>query len=368
MQVTSISTENMTPQNGQMLHKTSSKKPQGMIDPLTTMIPVRCIDERALIARMVRVAAVAAIAIASCAVDAQAIDTLRVASSQRGRWDTTIAEIGQRGGIFARNGLSLEILYTQGPAETRQAVSAGNADVGVGPGVMQVLAAFAKGAPLRVIGAGTTGAGELFWYVPANSPIRSLRDTERKAIAYSHDGSLTQRVLAALIQENDLKARPTATGEPPPTLSQAISGRIDVGWSAPPFALQLVEDGKLRIIASGNDAAMFKKRTVRVIISNATALQQRKPAIERFMKAYRETIDWLYSDDPAALLTYADFVGIPLAVARRTRDQFFPRAAIDPDRIAGLDRIVEDAAALEFTPAALSAAQLAELIRIPPRQ
>ena len=55
------------------------------------------------------------------------------------------------------------------------------------------------------------------------------------------------------------------------------------------------------------------------------------------MKAYRETIDWLYSDDPAALKTYADFVGIPVAMAKRTRDDFFPKAAVDPDRIVGLD-------------------------------
>lgn len=292
---------------------------------------------------------------------------LRVASSQRGHWDTTIAEIGQRGGIFARNGLSLEILYTKGPAETQQAVISGNADVGIGPGVMDVFSAFVKGAPLRVIGAATTGAGNLFWYVPANSPIRSLRDTERKTIAYSHGGSLTQRVVAALIKEHDLKARPTATGEPAPTLSQATSGQIDVGWSAPPFGLQLVEEGKLRIIASGDDAATFRQRTVRAIISNARTLRERQPVIDRFVKAYRETIDWLYSADPAALATYADFVGIPLAIARRTRDQFFPKAAVDPDRIAGLDRIVQEAAALEFTPTGLSAAQLAELIRIPPR-
>ena len=55
------------------------------------------------------------------------------------------------------------------------------------------------------------------------------------------------------------------------------------------------------------------------------------------MKAYRETIDWMYSNDPAALKTYADFVGIPVAMAKRTRDDFFPKAAVDPDKIVGLD-------------------------------
>ena len=54
------------------------------------------------------------------------------------------------------------------------------------------------------------------------------------------------------------------------------------------------------------------------------------------MKAYRETVDWMYSD-PAALKTYAEFVGIPVAMAKRTRDEFFPKASVDPDKVVGLD-------------------------------
>jgi hypothetical protein len=82
---------------------------------------------------------------------------------------------------------------------------------------------------------------------------------------------------------------------------------------------------------------------VRVNITNLQTLNTRKAAIDRYMKAYRETIDWMYSDDPKALATYAEFVGIPLEMAKRTRDQFFPKAAVDPDRIVGLDTIVPDA-------------------------
>jgi NitT/TauT family transport system substrate-binding protein len=86
------------------------------------------------------------------------------------------------------------------------------------------------------------------------------------------------------------------------------------------------------------------------------------------MKAYRETIDWMYSNDPVALKTYADFVGIPVAMAQRTRDDFFPKASVDPDKIVGLDVIVQDAVALKYTTAPLTKEQLAELIQIPPRQ
>ena len=298
---------------------------------------------------------------------ARAEDTLRVAAGQRGNWDTTIAEIGQRGGIFKKNGLSLEILYTQGAGETQQAVISGSVEIGVAPGIMGVLSAFSKGAPVRVIGAETTGASDLFWYVPASSPIKSLKDTEGKTIAYSTNGSSTHGIVTAFMKQYDLKARPTATGGPAPTLTQVMSNQIDIGWSAPPFGLQQLDEGKIRIIASGNDASIFKGQTVRLLITNVQTLQQRKPVIERFMKAYRETIDWLYSNDPAALKTYADFVGISVATAKRTRDGFFPKSAVDPDKIVGLDQIVQDAVALKFTAAPVTKEQLAELIQIPPR-
>jgi NitT/TauT family transport system substrate-binding protein len=299
---------------------------------------------------------------------AQAEDTLRVAAGQRGNWDTTIAEIGQRGGIFKKNGLSLEILYTQGGGETQQAVISGSVEIGVAPGIMGVLSAFSKGAPVRIIGAETTGAADLFWYVPSNSPIKSLKDTDGKTIAYSTNGSSTHGIVTAFMKQYDLKARPTATGGPAPTLTQVMSNQIDVGWSAPPFGLQQLDEGKIRIIAVGNDATVFKGQTVRLLITNVQTLQERKPVIERFMKAYRETIDWLYSDDPAALKTYADFVGISVATAKRTRDGFFPKAAVDPDAVVGLDQITQDAVTLKYTAAPLTKEQLAELIQIPPRR
>ena len=65
------------------------------------------------------------------------------------------------------------------------------------------------------------------------------------------------------MKQYDLKAKPTATGGPAPTLTQVMSGQIDVGWSAPPFGLQQLDEGKIRVIASGNDAAVFKGQTVR---------------------------------------------------------------------------------------------------------
>jgi NitT/TauT family transport system substrate-binding protein len=71
--------------------------------------------------------------------------------------------------------------------------------------------------------------------------------------------------------------------------------------------------------------------------------------------------------DPNALKVYADWLNISEAKAKRTRDEFFPRAAVEPDKITGLETIVKDAVDLKFTTTELTKAQLDDLIRIPTR-
>jgi NitT/TauT family transport system substrate-binding protein len=306
------------------------------------------------------------VAVAASTVPLRAQETLKLAVGQRGNWDTSVAEVGQRGGIFKKHGLNLEIVYTQGSGETLQAVLSESVDIGVAVGIMGALSAYSKGAPVRVIGAETTGAGDLFWYVKADSPIKTLKDTDGKTIAYSTKGSSTDGVVTAFMAQYGLKAKPTATGSPSSTLTQVMSGQIDVGWSAPPFGLDQLDKGEIRRIATGNDASVFKGQTVRTLVTNVKTLTTRKAAVEKFMKAYRETIDWLYSSDDA-LKVYSEWINIPVAKLKRTRDDYFTKDAVNPDKIIGVDAIVKDAVTLKFTATELTKEQLSELIQIPPR-
>lgn len=306
-----------------------------------------------------------ALAVLVAASHASAQETLKLAVGQRTLWDTSVSELGQRAGIFKKHGLALEILYTQGAGETQQAVIAGSVDVGVGVGVMGVLGAYSKGAPVRVIGSEITGAGDLFWYVKADSPLKTIRDADGKTIAYSTNGSSTHGIVTAFIKQYVPKAKPIATGGPPATLTQVMSDQIDVGWSAPPVGLDLLDQGRIRLLATGNDT-LFKDQTVRLLLATVQTLQSRKAAIDKYIQAYRETVDWMYAD-PAALKTYADFAGISETMAKRIRDGFFPKESIMPDHIKGMDLVVKDAVALKFTATELTKDQLAELIQIPPR-
>jgi NitT/TauT family transport system substrate-binding protein len=305
----------------------------------------------------------ALVALAGSGQQASAQETLKVAIPQRGAWDAGVAELGLRGGIFKKHGLNLEILYTQAGPESIQALVGGSIDIATASGVSAAVGTFARGAPIRIIGSEMIGSPDLYWYVPASSPIKKVEDFNGKTVAYSLTGSSSHAGLLALIAQHKLTAKPTSTGNITATITQTMSGQVDVGFGAAPFGLDLAEDGKIRIIVTGNDVLSLRTRTVRVNLTNVSTLQNRRDALVRFNRAYQETVAWMYSD-PAALKHYGDYSSLPEKIVLRVRG-LIPKESMATDRVEGIDQIMADAVAGKFIPAPLTAEQVKELIQIP---
>src|SRR6195256_6472175 len=176
-------------------------------------------------------------------------EPLKVAISQRGFWDSSFVEFAEAAGFFKEAGLEVEPFYTDGGASTLTTVLSGSADVGLSNGLLGVIGAYVKGAPVRVISAQMTGAGELYWYARAESGIKNLKDAAGKTVAFSSPGSSSNLILLALLRQGGVNAKTIATGGAPATLTQVMTSQIDVGWAAAPFGLQNVLDGKIVVIA-----------------------------------------------------------------------------------------------------------------------
>ena len=298
---------------------------------------------------------------------ASADDSLKIAIGQINNWENQPPTLGSQVGIFKRLGVTLESFGTQGAGETLQPVIAGSADLGVGVGAGGALRAFARGAPVRALLPGFTGTGDLYWYVKADSPIKSLKDaTEKTTIAYSTSGSSSNNIVIAFIEELGAKGKPTATGGPPGTLTAVMSGQVDIGWSAPPFGLKEIQEGKIRIIARGSDVPSLKGQTVRLVIVNADALKQKHDAIMRFVKGWRETVEWMYSD-PEAVKLYAEKIHSTEDLIKKSITDFQPKETLQSDRYADMDGIIRDAVKLKFLDHPLSKEQLAEFFQLPPK-
>src|SRR6185312_14006071 len=262
---------------------------------------------------------------------ASAEDHLKVAIGQINNWENQAPTLGQDAGIFKKHGLVLENVGTRGAGETIQAVISGSADIGAGVGAAGAMRAFEKGAPVRILAPAFTGTGDLYWYVKSDSKLKTLKDaTPETTIAYSTNGSSSNNIVVAFAEELGCKAKPTATGSPGGTLTAVMSGQVDIGWAAPPFGLQELKEGKIRILARGSDVPSLRGQTVRTLIVNLNSLKTKHDAIMRFMQAYRESVDWMYSD-PKALEMYSKKMDKPVALLKESMEKFQPKDTLQTD-------------------------------------
>jgi NitT/TauT family transport system substrate-binding protein len=319
-----------------------------------------------LVIRRIGLLAVLLVAFAPCA--SVADDILKLAIGQGGGWEQSVPDLGVKFGFFGKRGIKLDVLYTQGSGETLQSVISGSVDLGHGLSAHSVLGAYAKGAPVRIIGTSLTGADDQIYYVIADSPVTSMKDAGGRTIATSTTGSASHMYALGLARFFGVRLVPQPTGNYASTLTQVMTRQVDIGFAAIPFALDAVEVGRIRIIAYGRDIPEFRDQSSRTITANAAALARKRDVFARFILAYQDTVDWFYSG-PDAVKAYVDYSGFAERFARRAAEEFHPRAKVEPSRVTGLDAIMADAVRFKYLPAPLTPAQLGEAIQllVPPR-
>ena len=296
------------------------------------------------------------LALCLSAAPAFAADSIKATIGQRGNWDTAIIHLGTKAGIFARHNLEIEPVYTSGSGETLQPVISGSVDLGFAVGTLGAMAAYAKGAPVRIVGAQATGAAD-YWYAKTSSPIKTLKDTNDKTIAFSTRGSSTNSIVLAFIKEFDLKAKPTPTGNPSSTLTAVMTDQVDVGWASPPFGLKEIDAGQIRVVArrpthdrEGPDHP--RRGGERGCAGQA---QGRDRALHAGLSRGDRLHVFGQSAGDEGLCRVRRRPG---ALARRVRDDFFPKSLVWPDEIKGLDTLMPEAVSLKFIAEPLTAAQL----------
>jgi NitT/TauT family transport system substrate-binding protein len=294
-----------------------------------------------------------------------AADKLKVAIGQKGVWDSMITVFGVEQGMFKAENIELDVTWTRGGSETLQTVITKSCDFAMTNGLTGVMAAFTKGAPIRIVSAEATGAGDLFWYVRKDSPIKSMADTDGKTMGFSRPGSSTNFTALALASAAKVQPKITPTGGIAETRTQVMSGQIDVGWSAPPANLDLVEKGDIRIIATGADAPELNNQTVRVNVVSADLVKENRALVGRFMRGYVKALDWMYANRDAAIARYATENKVDPKIARLAVEKFYSnKKAFAVAPILGVDRSMKEAVEAKQLAQPLTQAQLKELIDI----
>lgn len=293
---------------------------------------------------------------------ALAAEKLTVSIGQRGGWDTWIIPLGIEAGIFARHDLEVAPLWTSGGADTLNPTLIGSAQYSVGPPLTSVLAAYEKGASVRVMGNQMRGARDIFWYVKADSPIRNLKDVDGKTVSYSRVGSATHIVITALADRYGIKPNFVGTGSIPATRTQVFTSQIDVGWGNASQLLDMFKSGQARIIARGAELADYNDVTLRAVSANADFVKQRPAVAKAFDAAYQESVDWVYANLDRALAVFCKEFDLPVEAMRERVVEFYPKDAVSLYPVTGIGRQIEEAIQFKSISKAPTEAQLKELL------
>jgi NitT/TauT family transport system substrate-binding protein len=297
------------------------------------------------------------------AAPAVAADKMKVASSLKGFWDTTMVLFGQERGFFAAEGIEFELLWTDGGSDILQAVASGSVDVGIGTGVMGIIGAYAKNAPIAIIANEFVGSSDLYYFVPADSPVKNFKDLDGKSIAVARLGSSSESVGGMLAKQAGIQAKFVPAGGPPATLTQVMTKQLDAGWGVFPVFMDQIEAGKIRIVALGKDAPGIAQQTTRVNIAGKAFIETRPEVLRRFQRAYLKTIEHAYSSDDIPR-QWAQMNKMSLDTAKRVLEQNFPRQVVSPTAVGPVDLSVDEAVRNKYIPKAMSDEEIRKMFSL----
>jgi len=203
---------------------------------------------------------------------------------------------GQEKGIFAEEGLDLEVLVVRGVIGVSSLMSNEiDATCHAGSG----FAAALRGVPVKII---SVSHDQPVHELVVASSITSPADLKGKAIAVgSVEGTaavMTRRILQAkgLDPQKDVTLLSMDTTA---RLQSMMSGKVAGGMITPP-STYLAQDHGFRVLGRGKDYMRYLQTGV---VATDTALKQKRAKLVRFLRGWNRALKF-YADNPELMIPY----------------------------------------------------------------
>src|SRR6202051_85791 len=210
-----------------------------------------------------------------------ATDLIRVGNVGREAFSFVPANVGKEAGIFAKNGLDIEISGFGGDAKLQQAMAADAVDVGLGSG--PGMAFIIKGSPVKAIAA-MAGPPLIFaLVVRADGSIKTIDDLKDHKVGISTVGSATSWLMNEVSRQHGwgfVGFSQVPIGENAARIAALKSGAIDGCVVDVGSALRFVEHGDGQILMRFGD--VVKDFIMHVIFATDKAITQRPAALSAF--------------------------------------------------------------------------------------
>jgi len=309
-------------------------------------------------------AALAAIVAALSGGAALAADSLKATISHQAVFDSVFPTNALEKGYFKEQNLDVSFLFAAGGAETVQATATGSTQIATPASVHSVIAAYAKGSPVRIVGSQIIGSPDLYWYVRADGPIKQPKDLDGRKIAHSRPGSVSHMMIQNYAKQLNIKPDMIAGGGLPAVRTMLMTGQVDAAWGAVPFAMEGVRTGELKILFSGADIEATRDVVSRVTIANADYLKTHRDVVRRYQIAYQKSVDAIYADFEGALSRFAAANKLDPADVRQASRYFGDKATHALAPLKNLDEAIRQTMEFGLIKEPLTEAQKKELVDI----
>lgn len=276
--------------------------------------------------------------------------------------------VSKEKGFYEEAGLEVDAVFTGGGSETVQALVSGSADIGTETGGPAAVGAFSQGAPIEIISASTTGL-DLLWFAKADSGVTDMDGLSGKKVGYSSTGSSSHIAVFALNQALEAKGlkgvQAEAIGSPTDNFAAVETGQIAAGWTQPPFLLEKVESGDLKIVTRGSELGDYADVAMRVNIASESFAERDPEALKAFLQVQDRAWDWIFENPEEAVKIWKKAGDLT-----ETEDvllqtfEHIEREAVATSPLGGRDKILDLAEEFKFIDKPLTQEQSDDLFEL----
>jgi NitT/TauT family transport system substrate-binding protein len=249
-----------------------------------------------------------------------AAESVRVGKAVPFAWTFAPIDVGIDVGLFARQGLELQVTGFAGDARLQQGLVSDSIDFGLGSG--PGMGFLAKGSPAKAVAAMAGAPMNMCIVVSYHSAIKTLDDLKGRKIGITTVGSLTDWLLKRVVAEKkwapaDVTA--VTVGGMDSTKAALKTGQIDAVVIALELGYALEAAREWRVLAP---LAPFAPDFHTHVIFARDELIARKPElVERFLRAWFETIAFMRSNKERTVEITAKVLNLDKAVIGRVYDE-----------------------------------------------
>lgn len=208
-------------------------------------------------------------------------------------------------GLFAKNGVDVEVKYFENYTDSLNALSTGNIDAN-SQTLNDTISSVAGGAKERIVlvNDNSTGNDQII----AREGIASVADLKGKTVA-AEEGTVDHYLLLLALQKAglgpaDVKFTPLATDA---AAAAFVAGRVDAVGVFAPFTTTALERQGSKAVATSKD---FPGAIPDHLVVNPSLIQDRPDDVQALVKTWFDTVDWIRTNRDQAIAIMAKRAGV----------------------------------------------------------